>query len=856
MKGFLIARSVFIILVYIIIAFIIIRSCLKEEKEKIKADLEVFPESGTEPLLATIKIKASSNKLINEIKVDFDKDGKWDFEDFPKTKEYSNELSYIFSHPTGELSPASVTVVALVLGAKERLQLEKTIIINPLSPADFALLADKCSGVPPLEVNFQVVFFSISVPQEKLIYFWDCDGDGIPDFVNNSTQQTCRFDRYGLYPSNLSILNPNSKITESKFIYCGIIAESRITRYIEVLEKMEIKKYFAIPKQVRPTDILQDTVAFVGIPQGIFIVDLKQGNVKNWVVSDSDYESNWASFLDPERVLSATLEGIKLHDLKGESQLILEGESRSVFPFTVTDNFGNSSTFFVFTYRFPRITTFPPCEGETCGFFLCEFQPLKCYGMPLPSEVLSFSAKDKTSKLDVFIGHNSLIKAFRIKKFVDDLKTLSDLNQLIEFEKDYPANIVPYIFDAVLDSSENLKASILPYQASPYFQIFIPPDLISFSKEKVFFNTTSFISDDLVFLGASLYPCKEGTSACSGLVFDINSNEFKYEIESESNFLNSYYENNILITSTESGMEILKLYKGQVVNKSSINFIPYVEDFYLEGSTVYIAAGKGGAFGLDIFSDKFLFHIPTTDAATAISKSGDLVLIGVSDDLTTSFKKEGKLILYDIKTGKKTVYSDKISESIIDCLSLYQDHIILCAGNVLKKFTLSFSEVSNLELQGIIKDIKFHNGKIFVITDKNLYTIDFYSFNIIDTKTTQRQFFQMDIYPERNLLFTAEGVDNAFSIWDISTGFPSRITSFSLDYKVLNDIAGGIAHWGDRLYVASAYSGAMIFDISDPLKIRIQRKTHFETFSIPLEKCYSSNFKLICKSVKDLIVLE
>ncbi|MDT7906946.1 MAG: hypothetical protein RRA63_02720 [Candidatus Calescibacterium sp.] len=48
----------------------------------------------------------------------------------------------------------------------------------------------------------------------------------------------------------------------------------------------------------------------------------------------------------------------------------------------------------------------------------------------------------------------------------------------------------------------------------------------------------------------------------------------------------------------------------------------------------------------------------------------------------------------------------------------------------------------------------------------------------------------------------------------------------------------------------------MIFDISDPSKPRIQRKTHFGTFSIPLEKCYSYQFKLICKSVKDLIVLE
>ena len=855
MKGFLIARTVFIILVYIIIAFIIIRSCLKEEKEKIKADLEVFPESGTEPLAATIKIKASSNKIINEIKVDFNKDGKWDFEDFPKTKEYSNELSYTFFHPTGELSPASATIVALILGSKEKVELEKTITINPLEPADFALLADTCSGVPPLEVNFQVVFFSIRSPQEKLSYFWDCDGDGNPEFVNNSTQQTCRFDKPGLYPSNLSVLNPNLKITKSKFIYCGIIAQSRITKYIEVLEKMEVKKYFVIPRQVRPTDILQDTVALVGIPQGIFIVDLKEGKIKNWVISDSQYESNWASFLDSERVLSATLEGINLHNLKGESQLILEGESKSVFPFTVTDNFGNSSTFFILTYKFPKSTIFP-CKGETCGLFLCEFQPLRCYGIPLTSEVISFSAKDKTPKLDVFIGHNSLIKAFRIKKFVDDLKTLSDLNQLIEFEKDYPANIFPYIFDAVLDSSENLKASILPYQASPYFQIFIPPNLLSFSKEKVFFNTTSFISDDLVFLGALLYPCKGETSACSGLIFDINSNEFKYEIESQSNFLNSYYENDILITSTESGLEAIKFYKGQVVSKSSINFIPYAEDFYLEGSNLYIAAGKGGVLGLDIFSDKFLFHIPTTDAATAISKSGDLVLIGVSDDLTTSPEREGKLIIYDTKTGQKTVYSDKISESIIACVSSYQDYIILCAGNFLKKFTLSLSEVGNLELQGSIKDIKFHNGKIFAITDKNLYTIDFYSFNIIDTKTTQKQFFQMDIYPERNLLFTAEGVDNTFSIWDISTGFPSQITLYSLDYGVLNDIAAGIAHWENRLYVASGYAGAMIFDISDPSKPRIQRKTHFGTFSIPLEKCYSYQFKLICKSVKDLIVLE
>ena len=854
------ARSVLFILnvLYIIlIGFFIIRSCLEEEKEIMKADLEVFPESGTEPLSAIIRIKASSNKLINEVKIDINKDEKWEFEDFPKTKEYYNEIPYIFFHPTGEISPANITVVGLIVGSKEKVELEKKITINPLNPPDFALLADTCSGSPPLEVNFQVVFFSLYSPKEELTYFWDCDGDGNPEFVNNSTQQTCRFDNYGLYPSSLSILDPAKKVTFSKFIYCGIIAQSRITKYIEVIAKMDIKKYFALPREVKPTDIFQNLSALVGIPSGIFIVDIKEGRIKNWLDISYLYESNWASFVDQEILLSATLRGIKLYNLNnGDYQLLLEGEAKSVFAFNVTDNFGNSSTFFIFTYRFPTVTTFP-CNGEKCGLFLCNFQELYCYGIPLPSEVISFSVKDSTSKVDVFTGHSSLIKAFRIKKFVEDLKALSaDYTRLIEFEREYLGDITPYIFDAVLDSSNNLKASILPYKASPYFQIFIPPIIESFLRENILFNTTSFISDDFVFLGTSLYQCLE-LAACSGLIFDTKSKVFKQQIEAFSESINSYYENDILITSTKDGADILRTSKDRVVNKLSINFIPYIEDFYLEGSTIYIAAGKGGVLAFDIFSENFLFHIPTTDTATAISRTGNLVLIGISDDLTTSPEREGKVIIYDLVTGKKTVYSDQIiSESLIRCISSYQDYIILCCGNTLRKFSFSFSEVGRVEFPGIIIDIKFHNGKIFAITHNNLYTLDFHTFNIVDTKATQRQFFQMDIYPERNLLFTAEGVDNSFSIWDISGSSPLQITSYSIDYGVLGDIADGIAHWKDNLYVASGYSGAMAFDIKDPSRPKLLKKTHFQTFSIPIEKCYSFDFKLICKSVKDLVLLE
>ncbi len=855
--------AVLLVLSIILITFIIIRSCSEGERENIKADLEVFPESGTEPLNAIIRIRASSDKVINEVKIDINKDGKLEFEDFPKTKEYSNEIYYTFFHPTGEMFPATVTVVGIIVGSKEKVELEKKITVNPLGSAEFALLADTCSGVPPLEVNFQVVFFSLYSSKEKLTYFWDCDGDGKPEFVNNSTQQTCRFDKYGLYPSTLSVLDINQRVTFSKFIYCGVISQARITKYIEVVAKMEVKKYFALPKQVKPTDIFQNISALVGVPSGIFIVDLKEGRIKNWIDISSLYGINWVSFLDHETLLSATLQGVKLYNSDGDYQLLLEGEVNGVFPFTVTDNFGNSSTFFILTYRFPTRTNFP-CRGETCGFFLCNFQLNSqnpyCYGVPLPSEVLSFCVKDGTSKLDVFTGHSSLIKAFRIKKAVNDLKALSsDYTGLIEFERDYSGDITPYIFDAVLDSSNNLKASILPHQASPYFQIFIPPSLESFWEGNILFNTTSFISDDFVFLGTPNYQCfsAEKLTACSGLIFDTKSKEFKQQIETLSDFINSYYESNMLIVSTKYGIDVLKTSEDKITNKSSINFIPNVEDFYLDGSTIYMAAGKGGVLAFDIFSEKFLFHIPTTDIATATWRSGDLIFIGISDDLTTTFEKEGKVIIYDLRTGKRTSYSDQIiSESVIGCISSYQDYIILCAGNILKKFSLSFSEIGSLELSGSIIDIKFYNGKIFAMTDKNLYTIDFYTFNIVDTKTTQKQFFQMDIYPERNLLFTAEGADNSFSIWDISGSSPSQITSYSIDYGVMGDIAAGIAHWKDNLYMASEYSGVMVFDIKDPSRPVLKSKTHFQIFSIPVENCYSIDFKLICKSVKDLVVLE
>ena len=897
-----IAAVLVVVVIVALTSIFLLRRCQKkvEAKSFLKIDVSTSPEKGIEPLLVRISISVESSENIEYVRIDFDGDRKFDLERKPKSRKYSERLTFEYIVPEDEKGkndestgfPTLLTEfyypVTLCVIAENKIQKKekcKTLNIISVGKPKFNLLANTCSGEPPLEVKLKVEF--TEKVYDRYIIKWDCDGDGRYEKEGEELETTCSFEVSGLYPTKVSVSAPNRKYTISKYMYCGKVSPGLISKYIEVLpEKVIPHKMLALPPlvfhdyEVQRKDTGEETspnvlMLFGGNP-GLLV--LNNGKISDLLgvffspVVDEEtkeiQESRITTF--PFNVLFSKIWGNKIFITSDSGTYIAEiHEQRKII-----NNLKKitNSQIAVFPSPISESKVFLAIDILTGNIMKCEDEELKLCSISneLNEQKIIRKIKHKYNQGELFL-----------------LVIYSDnSSEIILFDGD---NIQKEKIPFEISEDDNVEVGndrlyIISGNASSEIRVY---DKLSKKTEKinqpdgrVLFTSAHEITEDKILLGMVEVPCpnSETLKSCNLSLYDMKENKFLFFEGSEniSDFLfdmrvtqggiSSSPENevrDIYILKSGGSVEKIKaefsndaFYLSQQTHVGTVP-LPAIRDMNAGTTEIYVLTPKvlisfsSSGYYLGSFSIKEGF-------IDKMAKAGEYIFVGISDNIATSRKGEGKFIVLDKFREVLRYSSEDISNSVFSCMYAVSENsnggeigtnnkqntylIFTCTGNKLKilEFNSDKKRVTQrceaeLSSQGV--DIEYFKN-IFVATQDKLLTFD-KRCNQISSESSLVQFFQLDIDRERELLFSAEGDNHSFRLWDIKGGYPQEITRFSLDFGVEGDISGGIAHIGSTLYVGSTHTTLLIFDIRDPQKPRLLRKVWItENFGSVL-KCQS-----------------
>lgn len=841
--------------IVLVLAVILLSTRITCESENIETDLLIYPKSGIEPLEVRIKLSARSNLEIKSVKLDLDGDQNYEIQESSiSKKEYQIELTHIYTIPPqvslSYESSLSVTVNALVEGELGTKQISEQIQIFPRRQFSFSLLANICSGPPPLEVRF---YLNISCADCN--FSIDCEGDGIYDYSQRITEFVCNFAQEGLYPSTISISDQIGNFALTEFFFCVTQAQSKMSRFIEVLSKIAPSGTFTPPVQgnSRISDVFfsssgDEYIAVSGV-NGMMIV--KNRKIFDILFDAAVANSNFAKFFEDAQKNIFLYFSSQYGTFKWieKSREIVKLSDRSIKMF-----YPLSGSYIVFDhinqeYGFCWNETIQSCES----FFLED--------MNFYSDIAIFS-------------YNSTIYAIISDSLMQDkIKVIEfpSFQTLFSISRDSNPDLLPiYKYDYLFSPFSFVT---IPSRASDRFQLISGNNIEEHQTSdpvRIKINTVSFVDQKRILFGTGEFPCQIGNHirSCNKLMFNRISRSFE-NIEGENEIKDSYKKDGRAYMLTDNKLEILFPYfsiPDSPYGITSLTIPNDFVDFFYTGKELYIVSRNSVLFfRIQDQKIKFLSHVYLPDGEpSSIYKIDDLIFVAISDDLRTSEKKEGKIVTLQSKHDEIkeliSVSSEEISQALFRCLFVRrlgsEIQIFVCNKNKL----IVLSDKGNKIMEVVVseseylRDVQATNRAIYTVSDVNLYTI-LPDGKLVDTKKTVMQFFKIDIDEDRGLMFTAEGQDHNFRVFDISETIPREITRVSVDYGTYNDVASYVFHSGKYVYLSSYYAGLLMFDITNPSSPQIRKKTYFDEFSISLGRCMAGDI-IVCMSSGSIIFLK
>ncbi len=880
-----------VVLVVVIVALttvFLLRRCQKkvEAKSFLKIDVSTSPEKGIEPLIVRISISVESSENIEYVRIDFDGDRNFDLERKPKSRKYSEQLTFEYIVPEDDKEeddggtgfPTLLTEfyypITLCVIAENKIQKKKkckTLNIIPVGKPKFNLVASTCSGKPPLEVKLRIEF--TEKVYDRYVIKWDCNGDGRYEKEGEELETTCSFEVSGLYPTKVSVSAPNRKYTISKYMYCGKVSPGLISKYIEVLpEKVIPHKMLALPPLKFHDYEVQQRNTGEETPTNVFA--LFGGNPGLLVLNNGKISDFLGVFFSP---------------IAGEETKEIQESRITTFPFNVLFSkiwrnkifiTSDSGTYIAEIHEQRKainnlkkitnsqIAVFPFPISEPKVFFAIDILTgniMKCEDEELKLCSISNELKEQKIIRKIKYKYRSQGELLLLVIYSDDS------SEIISFDGD---NIQKEKIPFEISEDDNVEVGndrlyIISGNASSEIQVY---DNLSKRTEKinqpdgrVLFTSAHELTGDKTLLGMVEIPCpnSETLKSCNLSLYDMRENKFLF-FEGGGNISDFLFDMSATQDGTSSSpqneiRDIYILKSGGAVEKIRAELsndafylsqqthvgnipLPVIRDMNAGTTEIYVLTPKvlisfsSSGYYLGSFSIKEGF-------IDKMAKTGEYIFIGISDDIATSRKGEGKFIVLHKFREVVQYSSDDIPNSVFSCMYAVSEDsnggeigtnnkrntylIFTCIGNKLKILEFNSDEKrviqrceAELGSQGV--DIEYFRN-IFVATPDKLLTFD-KRCNQISSENSLVQFFQLDIDRERKLLFSAEGDNHSFRLWDIQGGYPQEITRFSLDFGVEGDISGGIAHIGNTLYVGSTHTTLLIFDIRDPKKPRILRK--------------------------------
>lgn len=824
------------IFVSILIIFLS-RAC---KREVLNLELVVSPKSGIEPLVVRIRMSAQSTIEIKSIKLDLDGDRNYEVDQSVGKKSYSFEITHNYIVPPGD--SGFYTIYGLVEGEQYSKEVSETIQVLPRRDFGFSLLADVCSGSPPLEVNFY-----LNIECDECNFQMDCEGDGQFDFSQQTTQFVCRFTKEGLYPSKISISDNFGNFENTEFFYCVTESQSRISRFIEVFSKLapvrSIPPIQSNVMRVRDAFFSDGGTEYISIAGNFGTIILKNRSISDIILEDFASSLNFAKFFkknDLYLFFSSKYGTFRWSEATRSIEKLSDRSFIALYPI--------ANSYIVFDH-IKQVYAF--CQDEK--FESCQEFPLEDI--------------DFFSQARYFVNNSTIYFLLTNSLRQDSIKIMQIPDGKIQ------TYISKEIFPELLgiykyDYSRSLTLFVLiPQPLSQIFQIVAHNTIQGFLTQdplRIRFNTVSIFDDNRVIIGTPEFPCDiyGELKSCNKLIFYIKDQRFD-RLEGKGEITDSYSDGQKVYLIGENMMEIFFPYFSIPDSPFGVSWVTLpgkIEDFFYENKNLYILSRRAlSVFEVseDRISFKEYFEIPSGTPSKVV-RAGDKLFVAISDDLTTPNEKEGKIVVIDLKSKILNLVSNQqIAESLINCISVYDTRIIICVRNKI----LVLSDYGELLMEIIfpeseyLKDIHVAGKTIYVISYVKLYTISFDSGKILDSKDTIMQFFKANVDWSKKLLFTAEGQDHSFRIFDISGTLPNEITRVSIDYGVVNDIASDIFYSNNYLFVSSTYAGLFVFDISDPLRPLIRKKTFFDDFSASLEKCIAGDF-IVCLSSGELLFIK
>ncbi|GBD03174.1 hypothetical protein HRbin19_00455 [bacterium HR19] len=841
----------------LIIALIIIltRECQRKKNpsSEITINIDVSPKSGAEPLIANVKVYVKSKMKIREVKIDFNGDKNYEYSTYPNSETFYQEfLTEFIAYDPPENFPlqgtdywSEVTIYVRASNSAQESEKSEKVQVLWIGPPKFFLVADKCSGPPPLQVNFKVVFEE--KPYDRYDFKWDCYGEKKFDKSTTENTFTCNFETIGLYPSSVSVLAPNKRYKISPYIYCGKISDNLISKYIEVLSERVLPQFIlSIPNEVEISDIVGDSIVLLGIP-GIIIAEGKEIKDFFGVFSLSATESGTQKEIDASKISSFPLNLISSKVWENKvyfsssygGTYVWEKETKSIkklidHPFSVFPY--NSSDFLLIDNLTGNIKV---CKDEKFEFCPSTYPP------NITSLIDQIKIKRKADELNLVIRYTEGSLEY-IKYQGEGKIERRNINvpenfkyPVLKFDFDYP----DFFFIPGPGSTIIYRMNANVGDASELNQ----PD------KRNSFSAISILNKDKLILGLSERPCEENPDRpCNIAIFSIPQKSFQL-YEGNGNVVQIANEGNFIYYLKSSSA----LLRRKIIDFGSTVGLSRNEEvlFRLPSGTLSdLQSDEDKVFVLDMnslilfsYDGNFrgYYFDPSEGVMSALFVS-DLIFIGISDNKTTP-QKEGKIKVLNKNLEEITSFSDEeISSESINCISALKKgendyYVFICLNDSISILSLSsgkFNYICESKLDSPGVSVVSDGAKFFVSSYSKLYTISELC-RILDSKDSLLTFTQLDIDNERKLLFSSEGENHQFRIWDITSGYPQEITRYSLDVGVEYDVAEGITHIKDSLYLSSSYTGLIVFDISDISKPKLIRKVYITDVSAGLRKCFA-----------------
>lgn len=847
----------FVFLVVTLIVFFQISETVCRN-EVITLQLIVSPKSGIAPLDVHIRVKAHSNIGIRSVKLDLNEDKVYEvdvFASYQKTYEFSLTHRYElvdtreYSSPS---SPASEVIHVLVEGATKHQSAYEVVQIFPKRDFEFSLIADVCSGSPPLEVNFHLV-----VSCDDCVFSMDCEGDGVYEFSQNTTSFKCRFTEEGLYPSTVSVSDKFGNYEVSEFFYCATQSPTRISRFIEVLFKLSVIRYVSSPymssNKIQDVYMSSAKEEYIAISGNFGIVIIKNRKIKEILLEPFTIAIDYAKFFekDSHNVLlyfSSPYGAFKWSEEDEKLEKLSERSSVAFYPI--------GSSYLVLD-RLRQIYGF--CSDESFS---------SCSEFPLPFLNLY-------SKIRLISSDPLSLYAIIFDSFVQEHISVVSFPRA-EIQMHIEKQVYPLLFPIHRYDLSNsmttfvLVPSVLAQKfyvvtSEGYVETYSTPDPLRIS-----FNTPSFLDENRILLGTPEFPCEiEGkTETCNKVIFHRDKQKFE-KLKGKGEIVDSYSYGGRCYALGGNNLEILFPYSVISDSPYSVTYVTLPTrflDFLYDNDMLYLASrGLLTIFKLDGEEMKFAGYSELPDGIpTSMHKLNDVLFVAISDDISTQDKEEGKIVVVDSRHPKfiRTSYIelDRLSGAYIGCISAKKlvsgDFVFVCDRNrlfIISEAGKIVGEVSFSDQENI-KDIEITEKAIYAISDTRLYTLS-HDGRFLDVKEGIMQFFGISVDNERKLLYTAEGQDHNVRIFDVSEVIPRELTRVSLDYGTHTDIASDVFYLGNRLFVASHYAGLLMFDVSNPSKPVVRKKTYFDEFSYLIEKCMAEDIT-ICLSASSIIFIK